>query len=448
MYESADRREHAVVIGGSIGGMLMARVLSEAYERVTVVDKDRFPDTPSPRPGTPQARQVHGLLARGREVLEELFPSLTAELVADGAPLADLQSDMHWYQDGMLIKPAPSGLYGLGVSRPRLEHAIRTRMANTAGVSIAAGHEVLGLVGSRDRRRVTGVRVRERDAAVERELAADLVVDVSGRWSRSPAWLADLGYRRPDEESVRVRTTYVARVYRRESHHLDGRSFTACSAFPGTPRSAVAIVQEGDRLTLSLGGWLGVKPPTDDAGALSYAESLAAPDFAHIMRTGTALTEPVLMGFPASVRRRYERLPELPGGYLVAGDALCSFNPFYGQGMTVAALEALLLRDVLREDRAEPGSVFFPAVARLLDTPWNMAVAGDLRFPDVAGERTPQMRQFADYLTRYRAAAEVDASLGTLLLRVTNMLDDPRSLMAPDVAARVEAAYAARGAAA
>ncbi|MGY4906118.1 FAD-dependent oxidoreductase [Streptomyces sp. 900116325] len=444
MNASPGRRAHAVVVGGSIGGMLMARVLSESYDRVTVVERDRFPEHPSTRRGTPQGRQVHALLARGRMVLEELFPGLTEELVTAGAPLADMQSDMHWYQDGMLMKPVPSGLRGLGVSRPLLEHAVRSRVQDTAAVAFSEGCVVRGLTASRDGSRVTGVRLSADGAAADSELAADLVVDMSGRGSRSPAWLEDLGHGRPAEETVRVRTTYVARIYQRESHHLGGRSLTACSAFPGTPRSAIAIAQEGGRLTLSLGGWLGVTPPTDEAGALAYAESLAAPDFAEVIRTGKPLTEPALMRFPSSVRRRYEDLPSLPGGYLVAGDALCSFNPFYGQGMTVAALQAVLLKNLLDDDRTDPGPAFLRAASRVLDTPWTVAVAGDLRYPEVDGVRTAGMRQFADYLTRFRKAAQDDAHLGTLLLRVTNMIDDPAVLTAPDAAERVEAALAAR----
>ncbi|MGW7578034.1 FAD-dependent oxidoreductase [Streptomyces sp. NPDC054765] len=444
MNTSPGRRAHAVVVGGSIGGILMARVLSEFHDRVTVIERDRFPEYPSTRRGTPQSRQVHALLARGRVVLEDLFPGLTDELVAAGAPLADMQSDMHWYQDGMLMKPAPSGLRGLGVSRPLLEHAIRSRVRDISGVTFMDRCVVQGLTGSRDGSRVTGVRLRADGAAADSGLVADLVVDMSGRGSRSPAWLEDLGYGRPYEETVRVRTTYVARVYQRESHHLGGRCLTACSAFPGTPRSAIAIAQEGGLLTLSLGGWLGVTPPTDDAGALAHAESLATPDFAEIIRTGKPVTEPALMRFPAGIRKRYEDLPSLPGGYLVAGDALCSFNPFYGQGMTVAALQAVLLRDLLDDDHNDPGPAFLRAAARVLDTPWNIAVAGDLRYPEVDGVRTAQMRQFADYLTRFRRAAQDDAHLGALLLRVTNMMDDPAVLAAPDAAERVEAALAGR----
>ncbi|MGW7576443.1 FAD-dependent oxidoreductase [Streptomyces sp. NPDC054765] len=438
--DSQHRHGHAIVIGGSISGLLAARALSATFERITVVDRDELPRFPASRRGVPQSGQVHGLMARGLEVLEQLFPGFSDDLAKAGTRFGDLQSDLHWYQDGLLLKPGESGLIGAGASRPLIEHVVRTHVASLPGVTLVDRCDALALTATADRRRITGVRLCHRAAgATEAVAEADLVVDATGRGSRSPAWLEDLGYGRPREESLRIRATYVSQVYRHEPHHLDGRMGTSCSSYPGTPRSGLTLVQEAGRLILMLGGNLGVQPPTDHDGMLAYAGTLATQDFAEIIRTATPLGEPVKMQYPASIRRHYEEMDRLPEGYLLLGDALCSFNPVYGQGLTAAALEGLLLRDLLTETREELGRRFLNAAAKILDTPWGVVAGGDLRFPEVEGVRTARTKQFSEYLTRYRVAAHHDAELVTAFLRVTNMLDDPSALMTPEIVARVTA---------
>jgi hypothetical protein len=218
---------------------------------------------------------------------------------------------------------------------------------------------------------------------------------------------------------------------------LDGRIGTAIAPYPGQNRSGFVNAQEGDRFMVCLSSYGGEELPTHDAAMAEYADSLVVPDVAEIIRTATPLTEPVLMRYPASVRRHYELLDRFPEGYLVTADALCSFNPIYGQGMTVAALEARLLQDLLQQDRNDLGRRFFTAASNLLDTPWNLIVSGDLRFPFVEGQRSERLLAMGEYLERYREAATQDATLATHLLRVMNMLDEPARLTAPDLEARV-----------
>ena len=216
--------DHAVVLGASMGGLTAARVLADAYGRVTVVDRDLLPAPGVQRRGVPQGRHAHGLLARGREALEELFPGLTDELVARGALYGDIQLHGRWYNEGVRLRQAPSGLNSLSVSRPLLEGHVRRRLAAFPNVSIVDGCDVAGLVATPDRRRVTGVRMLRRGAGGPGQvLEADLVVDATGRGSRSPAWLAALGYEPPEQEAVRPRIAYASAVYRRRpAEHLDG----------------------------------------------------------------------------------------------------------------------------------------------------------------------------------------------------------------------------------
>ncbi|WP_212822644.1 FAD-dependent monooxygenase [Catellatospora sp. TT07R-123] len=426
----------AVVIGASMGGLLAARALTDTHARVLVVDRDDLPVAAADRRGVPQGRQLHVLLARGRHALEELFPGLTQELADLTVPLVDLHGRVHWYNDGYLMAKRPSALIAAGMSRPLLEHAVRARVAALPGVEFATTTEALGLLTGPDRRQVTGVRLRHRDGT-ERAVAADLVVDACGRASRSPLWLEELGYPVPAEERVRVDVTYVTRVYQHEPHHLDGMLGLLTNAVPGNPRAGIVAVQQDGRIAVAFSGVLGEQPPTEDEEMLAFAQSLAAPQVAEIVKSAQPLTDAVSMRYPASVRRRYERLRRFPDGYLVVADALCSFNPIYGQGMTVAALEALLLRRLLATGAPDLSRRFFRGSARLIDGPWAIAVGTDLRFPGVDGPRSAKVRFVNAYVHRLHAAATADPALGAAFLRVLNLVDPPTALLRPGTVLRV-----------
>ncbi|SDT66269.1 NAD(P)/FAD-dependent oxidoreductase [Actinoplanes derwentensis] len=420
---------HAVVVGGSVGGLLAARALSDRFERVTVLDRDRFPEVAAARRGVPQSRQAHVLLAKGAAALGEMFPGFAAEMVTSGVPVGDAHADCRWYLDGYAMRQAPSSMQCYGVSRPLLEHLVRRRVRALPDVEIIDGAEVTGLLhdgparGSRGR--VLGVRVRQDGA--DREIEADLVVDAGGRGTRMPVWLRELGYGEVPSSTVRTGLVYTSRHYR---YVPGGDDFAVVMApYPGMPRAAVIVRQDGDRVVLLLAGMLGAEPPVDDAGVRAYAESMPGPEIRDFLRTAEPIDEPVRMRYPSSVRHHYERMPRRPAGFVAVGDALCSFNPIYGQGITVAALEARLLAD-------EPGR-YFERAARLLANPWSLATGSDLRFPEVKGQRRMVDRLLHGYLARFRVAAARDAALGAAFLRVSNMLAGPAHLLAPHIALRV-----------
>lgn len=270
-----------------------------------------------------------------------------------------------------------------------------------------------------------GVRVL--DGGVEREIEADLVVDAGGRGTRMPVWLRELGYGEVPVSTVRTGLVYTSRHYRDVP---GGADFAVVMApYPGMHRSGIIVRQEGDRMVLLLAGMLGDEPPVDDAGALAFAESLPGPEIRDFLRIAEPLDEPVKMRYPSSVRHHYERMSRRPAGFVAVGDALCSFNPAYGQGITVAALEARLLADDIDH--------YFARAARLLANPWSLATGGDLRFPEVEGRRRWVDRSLNSYLDRYRRAARWDATLGAAFLRVSNMLAGPAHLLAPHIMLRV-----------
>ena len=443
--------DRAVVLGAGMAGLLAARVLADSYGQVTVLDRDELPQASTHRRGVPHGRHVHALLARGQQALEELFPGLTEELVAHGAPAGNLLTNARLYLSGHQLRQADTGLVLLCASRPFLEGHVRARVRALPNLAFLDRRDVVGLATTPDGRRVTGARVlRRADGSAEELLGADLVVDASGRGSRTPAWLDALGYPRPDREQVRIGLGYATRTYRLPPDALDGDLAVLDAATPQHPRSGALQVLEGDRWMLTLAGILGDHPPTDPDGFLAFARSLRFPDIYEAVRDAEPLDDPVAFRFPASVRHRYEKLDRFPDGLLVLGDAVASFNPIYGQGMSVAALEALTLRRHLERGMEPQPRRFLGDLARVVDVPWDMAAGGDLVFPGVEGRRTAKVRLVSAYLARLHAAAAHDAHLATAFLRVAGLVAPPQSLLRPGVALRVlrgslSPATAARG---
>ena len=434
----ARTQDRAVVLGGSIAGLLAARALADTYSEVTVLDRDAVDPGAGPRRGVPQGRHIHALLARGQQVLEELFPGLTGELMAAGAPAGDMLSDARLLFGGHRLARAETGLSVVSVSRPLLEDRIRARVHALPAVSFAPPCDIVGLRYSGDAGRVTGVRVlRRADASAHEVLDADLVVDASGRGSRTPRWLESLGFDRPEEEQVRVDVGYATRRYRLGTDALDGDLACVHGPTPERPRDGALARLEGGTWMLTLFGLLGDHPPKDAAGFDEFARSLRFRDLHDAVAAAAPIDDPVGFRFPANVRRRYERLRRLPEGLVVLGDAVCSFNPIYGQGMTVAAMQALALRNHLERGVRPSSRRLLRALASVLDVPWELAIGADLSLPGVDGPRPPRRRLATGYVNRLQAAAEDDPELSRAFVRVTGLIDRPQALLRPATVVRV-----------
>jgi 2-polyprenyl-6-methoxyphenol hydroxylase-like FAD-dependent oxidoreductase len=428
---------HAVVIGASVAGLLTAAVLSETYPKVTVYDRDTLPADPGPRRGVPQSRQLHAIQARGVQALDELLPGFKDEMVAAGGVLCDMQGDAHWYLDDYLLKPASTGLEGIGISRPLLEALIRSRVAQLPNVTICADTEVTALdVAGGAVAGVTVAQARTQGAAAQ-QVAADLVVDAAGRGTRTPVWLTELGFPAPAATRIRAGLTYVSRSYTRGPKQLDGRFGSLLAPYPGKPVGGAVLRQEGDRFVVLLAGMVGTEPPLDEAGMIAYAERLSCPDIAAVMRESTPLSDPLKYTHPESVWHHYETLSAYLGGFLVIGDAFCTFNPIYGQGMTIAALEALRLRALVNTGVSDLAVRYFSTVGKLVAEAWETSASTDLRFPQVEGKRRTGAGLMNAYGEKFRAAASVDPVLGRTFLRVANMIDKPAKLLSPDHVVRV-----------
>lgn len=430
----------AVVLGASISGLLGARVLSEYYDEVVVVERDTLTVDAMPRRGVPQARHGHALQSGGAEVLDRLFPGLLAELSASGAIVLEngglsrvkLCLQGHWLKtSGVMNRPVT--IYS--VSRPFLEMTIRRRVFGIPNVKVLDAHDAVDILAATPER-ITGVRVTNRHGGEEHVIEADLVLDALGRGGRTPALLESLGYGRPAEDSLTVNVNYVSQMLRLPAGLVD-EAMILVGATPERPTGASLFAYENDTWMLTVAGIAGTEPPADLAGRQRFVAELGVPQLDAALRDGTPLTEPHRHRLPNSRRRRYEAMRRFPAGLLVLGDAICSFNPIYGQGMSVAAYEAHALRDLLREGDRDLARRFFRAAAEYVDQAWRMAVNSDLALPQVPGRRTAGIR-LSNWLTgQVLATAAVDDGVAEQFLRVMSMLDPPTRLFRPSVLWRV-----------
>ena len=431
---------HAIVIGGSMAGLLAARVLSEHFERVTIIERDRLNDNVQPRKGVPQGRHVHGLLAGGAAIIEAYFSNLFAALAQDGAvPVGT--TDIRRYQLGVQVTAVPGPIKTLWQSRPFLEQHVRAALSARNNVQILDACVVTRLKTHDER--ITGVVLQHcRGQQREEELAADLVVDASGRGSRAPRWLTSLGYGQVQETNVKIDVGYASRIYRCPAQlPTDWKVLVILGPSPDYKRAGVIFPIEGGHWMVTLGGWLRDYPPDDDAGFLDYARSLSQPDLYEAIKEAEPITPIAVYKYTANCWRHYERLSRLPEGFIVMGDAVCAFSPVYGQGMSVAAFEAKTLDTCLREQQSWNGNkhpTSFPqrfqqAIAREIKTPWMLATGEDLRYPGTEGHRSLRTRFFNWYIRRVIGLTASNPHVAAAFFQVWHLLKPLKSLFEPRI---------------
>jgi 2-polyprenyl-6-methoxyphenol hydroxylase-like FAD-dependent oxidoreductase len=434
---------HAAVLGGGFAGLLAARVLSERYRRVTVVERDSLPDGPAQRRGIPQGRHLHGMLSRGSLVLAELFPGLPEELAAAGAQVLDEGNLSRTYarlggfglnRSEQFADPAPLVTYQM--SRPAWEYHLRRRVAALPNVTFLAGDEVSEVLASSPDR-IDGVRVADRATGAFRVLDTDLVVDAMGRAARTPALLARLGYDAPPEERSVAEAIYFSVFLSLPTPTFDEKY--ALVQLGHGKAVAGLMAYEDDTWVLTVGG----KPaadaaPTDLEGMLAVAAQALPPHIMAGLRDAEPRGDVAEFRHHAAVWRRYDKMARFPLGLLVIGDALCSLNPIYGQGMTMASLEALALRNHLRA--GDPGAPreYFRAAADHIRPTWVRNDAND-RPPTRPTTRRQKLSHRVKKWAMATAftAAEHDIVLSERILRVTSLIDPPERLQDPALIGRV-----------
>ena len=424
--------KQAVVIGAGMAGLTAAGALADRFDQVVVLERDTLPSEPAYRAGTPQARHVHALLLSGQRALSELFPGFEQDLAQAGAVPLRAGLDVRIERQG--YHPFPQrdlGWISYAVSRPTIERAVRARVEGRANTTLRQRCRVQEVLASPDGEAVTGVRYDNEDGASE-TIAADLVVDASGRGALTLALLQSIGRPLPEETSIGIDLGYATCVFViPDDAPTDWKGVMTFGQAPHDSRGGLMLPLEGNRWMATIGGRHGDVPSGDAEGFLTYASALRTPTIYNAISRARRLDGVARYGFPESVRRHFERLDVFPRGLLPIGDAICRFNPVYGQGMSVAALEACLLRGLLeRLGDGDPiaglAPAFFAEVQALIETPWSVAIL-DFVFPDTRGQRPADFEttlKFGIALTRL--AAE-DPAVHKLTIEVQHLLK-PRSV--------------------
>ena len=438
--------DHAIVIGGSIAGMSAARMLADHFAQVTVVERDGPPDPVAFRKGAPQTRHPHALLAEGQRILENIFPGIVQELHANGALAANFGNQLGFYINGSWCQPYESPIVTTMCSRPLLDNAIYRRLSALPNVTILHNQEMLGLCLDNEKKRVAGVRLRERGetGSESRVLNGALVVDASGRDSRAPQWLEEWGYTPPAETSVNAFIGYTTRIYRTPPHYTNQwKALYIMAMAPHTPRGAVILPMEGDRWHVCLVGVGGDYPPTDEAGWDAFIDSLPSPEIAEALKDAEPLTAPYGYRRAENRMRYYEKLPRYVEGLVMTGDAVYAFNPIYGQGMSTAAIASQMLDACVKEQRRRHGEQTLDGLARRFQKelasvtagPWAMATGQDIRWPTTVGGAKPDpvTKLVQGYLDRVLAVAPHNPAVAEAFFQVQNMLKGPESLFHPKI---------------
>lgn len=436
-YEPSTKRHidgRAVILGGSMAGLAAAKVVSGMFDDVTVIERDPLPDAPVPRNGAQQTNHPHVLLEAGRTTLEDFFPGFSEEIIRNDGLMVDAATEMQYYENGGFFADGPNQLPMLCASRALFEHIVRERVRNLPNVDISDGCRFVNYTfESGDG--VTGVRYRDENGD-EVTLSAELVVDATGRTSRTPNWLEENGFEAPDEDEVTVNVTYSTI---RLDRPPDDRTVLFVPPSPPRTRGVAAIPIEDNRWEFIVQGIHGDDTPTDPDAFCEFATSFPVTKAGRLPIEHEWISEEVHhYPFPSSIRRHYDDLTAFPDGLVVTGDAIASFNPVYGQGMSVAALDALMLHHTLAENGLDGLALeFFPRITDHIEQVWRLAVGADFEFPQTTGPKPRGTDVFNRYVNRLIRRAHSDGKLTDAFYRVFRLEQPATSLLRPDIAWRV-----------
>jgi 2-polyprenyl-6-methoxyphenol hydroxylase-like FAD-dependent oxidoreductase len=435
----------AVVVGAGMAGLPAARALADYFEHVVVLERDTLPPDASPRIGTPQARHTHGLLGGGQRALGDLFPGFEQALAQAGAVPLRVGLDVRLERPGFDPFPLRDlGWIGYAMSRPLIELTARQHVGRHPNITIHTHCRARELVPSRDGNAVSGIRFENRDGRSE-TLATDLVVEASGRGNLTLGFLESIGRPLPEETAIGVDITYATAVFAiPDDVPFDWAGVMTFDSPAGGGLGGIMLPLERNRWIATLVGRHGNKPPADREGFLDFAIQLRTSTIHDAIRRAEPLGEIARFGFQASVYRHFDRLENFPRGLLPFGDAICRFNPVYGQGMSVAAQEASLLHALMQKRLGEPDPLaglavaFFTEAATLIETPWALAAVPDLAHPRTEGHRPEDLQQRLEFGDGLNRLAAQDAAVHKLMFEVLHLLKPQSVLREPDLVERVK----------
>jgi 2-polyprenyl-6-methoxyphenol hydroxylase-like FAD-dependent oxidoreductase len=436
--------KQAVVVGAGIAGLTAARSLADFFEHVVVLESDALPTEATHRPGIPQSRHIHVLLAGGLQALSCLFPGFVESLSQTGAVRLRMGYDDRIEQPG--YDPFPQRDLGIpvyGMTRPLLELTVRKRVGKYSNVEVRQNCRAQKFITESDDAAVTAVRCENSDGKSE-QFQADLILDASGHGSLTEALLKSIGWPIPEETWIGIDLGYATAVFDLpEDFPPDWMGVRTLAHYPDSKRAAIVPV-EGKRWMVTLAGRYDEKPPGDRDGYLAFAQQLRTPTIYNAIRHAKPVSEIARFGFKGSCWRHFERLEKLPRGLLPFGDAICRFNPIYGQGMSVAALEADVLLRLLTAQSAESDGLaglnvaFLAETERLIDTPWWTAAIPDFSDPRTEGQRPLQLEETFKFFAALLKFAAQDASIHKLFIEVQNLLKPRTAYCDPDFCRRVK----------
>ncbi|MEJ8858133.1 hypothetical protein WKW79_26435 [Variovorax robiniae] len=440
--QSDVRMHRAVVIGAGVGGLCAAAALADRFDEVMVLERDHLPDGPQHRAGIPQGRHAHALLTGGLRAMEALLPGFGARLKQGGAVPYTVGLDGRFERPG--FDPYPQrdlGFGGMAMSRPLLEWTVRTCVQQLRGVVVHDDRRVLEILASDDGMAVTGIR-HEAPGGIITTLDADLVIDASGRATPTLAALEATGRPPPAETVIGLDIGYASAIFAKPANApTDWKYLMHFPRAPQSSRGCIMFSIEGDRWLVSIGGRGEEKPPGDIDGFLDFTKGLRVATVHEALCDAQPEGEPMRMAFQSSSWRHFSRMDNFPRGLLPIGDAICRFNPVYGQGMSVAACEARVLRDLLAASDQNPldglASRFLPATDAIIDTPWAMSATPDLLYPQTVGERPADLMNILQYGATLTRLGAVDPAVHKLTSEVQHLLKPRSVLREPALAARV-----------
>ncbi len=425
----------AVVIGGSLAGLFAARVLSDRFESVVVLERDELENTGDGRRGVPQGRHAHALLHAGRQRISDWFPGIDQELIDGGAAVASAGTDMYWFQAGGRRSHYDWQTVSPICSRPFLEEAVRARVEKTENVELRTGVHAEGLGASPDKSHVTGVTLDDGTT-----VDAALVLDCTGRSGRTLPWIEALGYASPDVTEVGIDMRYTTRVYAKNPQMERDWEIALVLANPPKARLAAAFPLEGERWMVTLCGYHGDQAPQDDEGFLAFPRELPTPIIGDLIEQCEPLTDYRTHRLASNQRRSVEKMRRAPAGWAMLGDSICSFNPIYGQGMSSAALQAESLGAVLDAHStvdADLTAAIHKGAAKAVSNAWRVSTGGDFALPQTTGKRPPGTKFLNWYVARAARASHSQPAVAKAISLVGHLVNPPQSMMSPAIAWRV-----------
>jgi len=427
--------KHAVVIGGSIAGCLTARVLSDYFERVTIFEADTPPDEAVPRKGVPQGNHIHTLLSGGSAVLRKYFPAIHNDLVAAGADYGDPQIKWRLYTGGVWTQRIPSGLESYMMSRPLLEAMVRKHTLAISNIELHVATSVSAYTWDESATRVTGVTLEASGESIK----ADFVADVSGRNSKASDWIKKAGFAPPERSNIGIDVGYTTFVVAEPPNNQRDWNmlYTIQKDIPADTRGGGIFCIEGGRYLVSAQCYHKDYAPTDWEGFLAHFKSHPFPVIYETIKNCEPIGEAIEYRYAAYLRRHYEKLSDFPQGLVVLGDAICSLNPVYGQGMTVAAKEVEHLDQCLQQC-ASAGHIadkfaldFFKGATKFVDAAWDAITVEDFRYPQTRGQR-PKGYALLKWLNRrFFALSATDKEFGVAFTKVLQLVEPPESILKP-----------------